>query len=187
MSSSDKKQIYQKLAKLLLGFSGLCFLTSFIFNVDSGSGAQIKQTLPHNGGYVGPIQVNKRNSVYNIEVQKDIRQYGRWSFVGGDVLDAEKQFLFGFGQELWKESGYDSDGPWYEENTSFDLKVTFPQSGVYYLRFKEESNSSERGNIMVSVSPKVGSSLAHFMLGVVSLIGMLVLLVLGAEEIKFGS
>lgn len=187
MSSSDKRQIYQKLAKVLLGFSGLCFLTSFIFNVDSGSSAQIKQTLPFNGGDVGPIQVGKRNSVYNIEVQKDISQYGRWSFVGGDVLDNNKQFLFGFGEELWKESGYDSDGPWYEEKTAYDLKVTFPQPGDYYLRFKAESSSSDRGNIKVSVSPKIGSSLAHFVLGIMSLIGVLVLLVMGSEEIKFGS
>lgn len=182
MSAADKQALFQKLAGLCLAFSGLCFLTSFIFNLGIGAGEEIRQSLPSEGGDVGPISISKKYAVYNIEVRKNIRRDGEWSFVSGDVLDSNKEYLFGFGSELWKESGYDSDGAWYEEKTDYDLKVTFPKPGNYFLRFKTESNSRDHGGVLITLSPKIGSSLAHFILGVISLIMVVILTVVSSQQ-----
>ena len=65
-----------------------------------------------------------------------IKNNNDWSAVTGNVLDQDKNYLFGFGQEFWKESGYDSDGRWTESKTKYDMKVTLPK-GIYYLEFEQ--------------------------------------------------
>ena len=168
---SEKFVEWTKVSYALLAFSGLCFLTSFFLNMDVGS--SVKQTIPLSGGDVGPIEVKEEYSVYRIAVTQTLNAYGIWSFVGGEVLDERKEYLFGFGKELWKDRGVDYEGyAWSEQETTFDLKVTFPQKGVYFLRMTVETNQpSAAGSVIVKVTPKQGSSLAHFILGILSLIG----------------
>ena len=101
----------------------------------------------------------------------------------GMFLDQDKNYLFGFGKELWKESGFDSDGSWTEQDTDLNIKITFNKSGTYYLRFNADSNntgtsttssfnsqSNSSSDLQVTVSPKRGSSLIHFILACISLI-----------------
>ncbi len=168
VSDPEKKQAYNRIVNILLGFAALCFLTSLFMNLNRGS--TIEENVLSSGGEVGPIQVEKDTSIYKIQVKQNLNSYGTWSFIGGEVLDENKNYLFGFGKELWKEAGYDVDGAWSEERTHYDLKVTFPQKGAYYLRFQTESNDSSQGSIRVTVSPKRGSSLAHLLLGIISII-----------------
>lgn len=168
---SGKFVEWTKASYALLAFAGLCFLTSFFLNMDVGS--SVEQTIPLSGGDVGPIEVKEDYSVYRIAVAQTLNAYGMWSFVGGEVLDEQKEYLFGFGKELWKDRGVDYEGyAWSEQDTTFDLKVTFPKKGAYFLRFSIETNQpSGAGSVMVKVTPKQGSSLAHFILGILSLIG----------------
>jgi hypothetical protein len=164
-----KRQSYRRLALVFLVYSVLCFITYLVF--DSSSGTVIKSILPPSGGEVGPIETKKDNSVFLIKVKQYIPTSGAWSFVGGDVLDAKKEYLFGFGKELWKERGYDSDGYWTEEDTSYNLKITLRRRGKYYLKFNVETGRASIGTgIRVEVHPKKGSALAFFILGIVSLL-----------------
>lgn len=164
-----KQQSYKRVALVFLVYSVLCFITYLIF--DSNSGTVIKEMLPPSGGEVGPIEAKKDNSVFLIKVKRHIPTSGAWSFVGGDVLDANKEYLFGFGKEFWKERGYDSDGYWTEEDTNYDLKITLRRRGKYYLKFNVETSRASIGTgIRVEVHPKQGSALAFFILGIVSLL-----------------
>ena len=164
----EKRSLYNKISGILLVFAFICLITSLFMNINSGS--TIKKSVPPTGGELGPIRVKKDYSVYKIKVTQDLGSYGTWSFVNGDVLDENKNYLFSFGKELWKETGRDSDGTWSAKKTSFSLKVTLPKKGTYYLKFNTESNTSENDWVQVAVSPKQGSSLAHFILGVLGLI-----------------
>jgi len=168
IDDEDKKIKYNKMVSVLIGFAAVCFITSLIMNRDIGT--SYKASFSSFGGELGPINVKKNYSVYEISIKQSLHYNGAWSFVGGDVLDENKNYLFGFGKELWKASGYDSDGPWSEEETKYDIKTTFPKKGIYYLRFKAESNQESTSDIHVKVSPKQGSSLAHFVLAILCLI-----------------
>ena len=114
---------YLRFGKVLLGYAALCFVTAIIMNW--GVGKTYRETLKSNGSMVGPIEVQKKNTVFLIEVRQPV-QYQRFSFVQGSVLNAQKQYLFGFGEELWAESGRDSEGAWSESKQEYDHKVTLP-------------------------------------------------------------
>jgi hypothetical protein len=131
----------------------------------------VKGNLLTTGGEIGPIKVEKDNTVYSVKVNQKLSNSGDWSFVSGDVLGANKEYLFGFGKEFWKESGYDDEGPWHEVVDNFDIKVTFYKAGIYYLNFNTEMSSETAGSeVNVTAEPRKGSSLAHFTLGIFSII-----------------
>jgi hypothetical protein len=163
--SSTKNQI----GLIFLIYAAICFMTSLYFN--SSSGEMVKGNLLHTGGEIGPIKVEKNNTVYSVKVNQKLSNSGDWSFVSGDVLGENKEYLFGFGKEFWKESGYDDDGPWREVVDNFEIKVTFYKAGIYYLNFKTEMSSGIAGSeVNVTVESMNGSSLAHFTLGFISII-----------------
>ena len=175
--NTDKKTQSNNITKIigiLIGFSILCFITSCFMNTNTDSA--IKKSIPTTGGEIGPIEVSKDYSVYNVYVKKYISR-NSWSFVGGDVLDQDKNYLFGFGKELWRESGFDSDGPWTQQDSDLNIKITFNKAGTYYLRFNAESSdtansttssfdspSDSFSDLQVTVSPKRGSFFNTFYL-----------------------
>lgn len=163
-----KRAEYNKIGVIFLGYAALCFITSFWFNSNVGKVALLDST-PASGGIVGPLHVKEKNTVYLISISQGVDD-GSWSFVSGDVLDENKNYLFGFGGEFWEEHGRDSDGPWHEKKENYDLKVTFPEKGKFYLKFESQMKSPHAGNnITIKVEEKRGSSLAHFVLGVFSI------------------
>ena len=173
-NTDEHKIKFIKLAKIFLIFAIICFVTSIFF--DSNVGNPIKTTLPNTGGTIGPIEVKKDKAVYSIKVSQSMNT-NQWSNVEGNVLDNNKQYLFGFGKELWDEDGteYDpEDGTnsyWHESDTNYDAKLTFPKRGIYYLQFETEmSNPVDIGNINVEIMQKQASSLAFFWLAILSII-----------------
>ena len=140
-----KRAIYNKICGIILAFAVISYFTSEY--LDSASGPVIKASIPVSGGEIGPIEVDEDYTVYQIEARQNLRKFGVWSYVSGEVLDSNKNFLFGFGEELWKEQGVDSDGYWHEQNNSFHLKVTLPMKGVYYFRFKTETDRIYEKNL----------------------------------------
>ncbi len=112
----------------------------------------------------GPIAVSEKGAVYRISVNAKLANQS-WSFIEGEVLNNDKEYLFSFGKELSYYSGSD----WSEVDDDYSIKVTFPQIGKYYLRFKTESSHNPQ-NITVKVSSRVGSSLPHFWFGIITLI-----------------
>ena len=155
-------------AIVMMFFALICFVSSCVMGTSVGKKIQVN--LDQSGGLVGPIKVEKNMSVYSVWVKQDMN-YGNWSFVQGEVLDANKEYLFSFGGEFWAETGYDSDGSWSEKDTSFDISLTFPKKGTYYLKFiTESSNSAAVRNVQVAVKRKMGSSLGFTVMGILSLI-----------------
>ena len=156
-----------QIALVLIVFGVVCLITAGFFSISRGT--SIQKDLPLEGGMVGPIEVKKDNTVYLIKVFQFVRNDNAWSAVTGNVLDQDKNYLFGFGQEFWKESGYDSDGRWTESKTKYDVKVTLPK-GTYYLEFETDPSPGVDSGISVSVSGKMGSSLPFLISGILALI-----------------
>ena len=116
---------------------------------------------------LGPIFVGKHREVFAIR-QSALLPANTWAFLEGEVLDAEKEYLFSFGKEIWHETGRDSDGAWQEADLDYTMKVTFPQPGVYYLKLKT-NGSHDVTSIGVTISKRRGSSLPHLVFGIVTL------------------
>ena len=129
------KKIQTQFAIAFIGFAVLCLFTSLFFNFNRGK--SIKEQLPAQGGIVGPIEVKKDKTVYLIKVKQNITGNNQWSSVTGELLDAQKNYLFGFGKGFWNESGYDTEGYWSERVTKYDMKITIPTKGTYFLSFEK--------------------------------------------------
>lgn len=117
---------------------------------------------------VGPITVIKRGEVYSVNIASGLPA-NTWAFVEGEVLDAEKEYLFSFGKELWHETGYDDEGGWDEADGSYTMKITFPEPGQYYLHLKIESNYGQTP-LKVTISQSRGSSIPHMVFGIFTLL-----------------
>jgi hypothetical protein len=122
---------------------------------------------------LGPIFVAKNREVFAIRLTAPLPA-NTWAFLEGEVLDAEKEYLFSFGKEIWHETGRDSDGAWQESDLDYTMKVTFPQPGVYYLKLKA-NGSHDVTAIAVTISKRRGSSLPHLIFGISTLLIGLVL------------
>ena len=111
---------------------------------------------------VGPIVVEQPGEVFEINVRANLPD-NHWSFIEVELLDGNEEYLYSFGQELWRESGRDSDGNWSESRRDFETKLTFPVTGFYYLNFIVESKSSkDPKSINVNVIKRKGSDIPHF-------------------------
>lgn len=158
-----------KIGWALLGFAVLFFITSLVLN--SNVGEPITKILSPADNIVGPIEVRENNEVYQIKISQPIRAYGTWSVVEGSVLDENKNYLFGFSDELGSYAGRDSEGSWAEVKNDYEMKMTMPQKGTYYLSFSFETNNPRAVDpIRVTVARKKGSSLALFWAGMIAFV-----------------
>ena len=154
-------------ALILMVYGVLCWMMDFYY---AGGYEPEQARMPLEGGMFGPFTVDDPASTYQIVVQQHSIALKVWNAVDIDVLDAEKNYLFSFGEEFWHESGYD-DGHWDETKSGMDMKVHFEKPGVYFLAVSAESNAAPMyGNgYNISVKRSRGSSLAFKWLGIISL------------------
>ena len=169
MNIVNEKLNTSNATKALFIYGLLCLIIAFVLSFNTGQ--EIKQTVSMQGGdFIGPLKVAKANTVYLIDVIQSVSS-NSWTFLNIDVLDEQKQYLFSFGDELWHESGYDSEGGWSESNNSFNLKMTLPKKGIYYFNLKgEKGGGNTNSHATVTINQKVGSSLALSILGIISLL-----------------
>ena len=165
---TDKKKILSQSAKILLVFGILCIITSFIMTGSEGKSQKYK--LDPEGGIIGPITTSKKNTVYEIYVEQNLAQDSQWSFVSGELLDENKNYLFGFGEEFWKESGYDSEGYWSDKVTNYDMDITIPEKGSYYLKFNSEIAQGVNVPILINLKKKRGTGSAFVLMGIITLV-----------------
>ena len=163
-----------KVGTVFIIFALLGLLTAWVYSFEAKNISDIL-FYPDDVGTteIGPINVKKYNEVYNVAIKAEIRAQ-TWSFIEGQVLNSDREYLFAFGKELWHEQGRDSDGTWREAENDYSINVTLPQPGAYYLRFNIESNRPPN-RVAVTVIKKRGSSLPHLWFGIVALIIGLVL------------
>lgn len=167
----SKLKTLTQIAVTLIAFGCICLISALVVNFSRGK--SISKSLPLQGGIVGPIQVKKDRTVYLVEVSQHV-SYGQWSSVTGNVLDQDKNYLFGFGEEFWAESGRDSEGPWAESKNNYKMKMTL-QKGTYYFKFESERSRYVSGNITILVHQKRGSPLPFLIAGILALISGVVL------------
>lgn len=160
-----------------LSLSGLILLTlGFIYWLTSlwmaiGSSRLLYQELPLTGGIVGPFEIKKPAATCVLEIYKDFRSSmeNAWNWIGIELLDAKKKYLFSFGDELWNERGIDGEGySWHESKKRFKMKFVISEPGSYYLRMRTESSGSNSQDfILLDLRQAKGSSMLFFWVGLV--------------------
>lgn len=156
------------LALLFLAFSILCLATTLFF---SSSLNEWKGPIAHDG-LVGPIEVTKDRAVHEVTISAGNLRNNSWAFVEAQLLDANKEYLFSFGDELSLYSGRDSDGPWVESKYNYSTKLTIPQAGNYHLKFllEQSPGTSGSGSFSATVRQLRGSTLPFFVAGIAALL-----------------
>lgn len=166
----------QRLVLPLLGFGVVCLVTSFALGFVA-SKVVLTDQVPAIGGIVGPFAIAKNGTVLTVDVSQSL-PLRAWSFVSVALLDARKQWLIGFGDEFWHESGND-DGYWEEADTHYEATLTIPEDGRYYLQVKPENNmppNAATGNVItVRATTRRFSTVPHFAVGMVAVILGLIL------------
>ncbi len=174
------------LSSLFICAALLCFFTAWIFtfetsklydgkintaNYSLSENYQSENADDEDDGreiaLIGPIEITKAKQVVGIEISTSLPN-NSWAFVEGEVLDENKQYLFSFGDEFWHESGYD-DGNWEESYDEYEMKITFPEAGKYFLSIKAQGNANI-DELQLRISQRLGSGIPHFILGLVLII-----------------
>jgi|UPI00037AC892 hypothetical protein len=159
------------IATVFMIFGVLSLFTSWLYSFEVGKPIQQKifPNQTKSSTEIGPVIVGRSHETYNIRVHTIGMAAQSWSFIEGQVLNANKQYLFAFGEDLWHETGRDADGYWDESLSDYDMDITFPKPGYYYLRFNTESNNPPSA-VDIRISKQRGSSLPHFWFGLLSLL-----------------
>lgn len=177
MPSNPKMPKKRIVSRLLLAFAALSLVTSFFLSF-SGEEQILAETVPSTGGTIGPFEIEEAGTVLTARVRQTL-PVNTWSSVSLGLLNAQKQYLIGFGDGLWHEQGYDEGYYWNEAVSAFEGTVTIAEPGQYYLEATPESNLSaiqQRNNpIRVTASTQGFSSIPHFGAGIVALIAGLLL------------
>jgi hypothetical protein len=166
---SNRRSQWRRLSGVCLAAAAVFLVTAFIMNINAG--VNLEQKVPAEGGLVGPIRIGEPFTVLEVDVQH-FTPNNKWSFVTGELLDADKNYLTGFGDEMYHETGYDSEGRWVATDYKFSSKLTVRQPGDYFLKFNVESNAPV-GNLRpvnVTVEEKLASALPHLVGGVLLII-----------------
>ncbi len=167
------------LALLYLVFAGLFLLTALFFS--QGRVEKEFHLDTPEGGLV-PIEVKNDETVYEVTIASDLIPVNSWAFIEGQVLDADKEYLFSFGDELSYYTGRDSEGRWTERKNSYSAKLTIPKAGNYFLSFVTETSRGGDTGAIVVVRKLRGSSLPFMLAGAVAFIIAVVL-----NEIRNGT
>jgi hypothetical protein len=112
---------------------------------------------------VGPFAVERPGTVLQISLSANPPK-NSWVFIEGEILDAGENYLMSFGNELWYETGTDSDGYWAEAYSSYQIKLTMPEAGQFYLNLKTQSEKKPQA-IGVSIRRVRGSTIPHLIFG----------------------
>lgn len=171
---ADRKDAWRALSLVGLGASALFLITALVLS--AGAGEPLQQELPPAGGTVGPFEIEEPGTVVSVAVRQSV-PIGAWSFVTGELLDANQEYLTGFGDEMWHETGQDSEGRWEDSETAYDVKLTLSEAAEYYFRFNVETNvqTSELSPIRVEIERRLASAVPHFAGGILLLIGSVIM------------
>jgi len=175
----DEKIDLAKLDAVFIVFGLLSLLTAYFFSRDTDKlydqtiyiGAEQSSLLPYkddSSALVGPLQIQKNKTVLDIKLIANLQGGNSWVFLESEVLDHNKEYLFSFGKELWRETGRDYEGRWQESDNKYEMKVTFPKSGSYYLKFNAEG-SGNTNSFKVKITKQRGSHLPYFWFGILCL------------------
>ena len=174
--------------KILMGLAiataALCFITALIVG---GKGKRIyRGSIPAEGGTSGSFKIEEPHTVCRLEVYCNLSTHGvnKWNWVGIELLNADKEALFGLGDEFWAEHGYWRDDygrrrTWRERKRKYQARFVIRRPGTYYLSANTEMSSpAAREPIKVALYTGTASRAPLIVGGLVFLVMSVILLLI---------
>ena len=154
---------YNNLLLIMSIFAAIFFITAMFVDVPTLKTTTYDLTYTKK---IGPIVVKDKPKIY--EIKTNMFSDNTSVYVSGEVINEDDDTLFEFGNDLWHESGYDSEGYWSESDNGMNAKITLSEPGTYYIKLNKEDNSFP--DISTTFYRKSGSGIPHFMIGLYLLI-----------------
>lgn len=175
---SQWASLWRSLMRIFFAAGVLCLFSGFVL---SCKGHQItRKKINPSGGMIGPFTIDSPKTPCRLKVSQALSYSGpnKWSWVQFELLDSEKEALFGVGDEVWAEHGYDSDGPWRERKSAYQANFIVRDPGTYYLQATTERSSAQiESPIMVTLRtgtvssvPLTWGGILFLVLGIVSMV-----------------
>lgn len=126
----------------------------------------------------GPFEVDKYRAVYGLDLKISGLPQNSWTYLEGELLDEEQNYLFSFGRELWHETGVSEGEYWSESRTAHDLKFTIARPGRYYLNLKldaGEIGGAVPDSVSLKLTRRLGSAMPHALFGLLCLVPGLII------------
>lgn len=142
--------------KMVLAFGGLCLVTAVGMSLRPAT-VHITDEVRAEGGTLGPLEIPHDGMQLGVRINQQIQSggstYQRWSFITVELLDENKNYLAGFGGDVWREAGYDEGEHWVASDPEYQATVHIPSAGTYFAQFQTESNvdPSELSSVKVEM------------------------------------
>jgi len=128
------------------------FIASLLLCLASFIAAEFLKEATSFSPYQSSTKFANKDKAYQFEVFEDgemIRfefrgqvPLNRWKSFEIEVYTVEGDYLFSYQDELWSESGRDTDGPWTERKTYAHFDMRFPKKGSYQVFLTDSSKSN---------------------------------------------
>ena len=135
------------------------FVLSLMMFSLSFCGSKYMESTSKDVKYAGSSDYANKDAPYKFTVDSDGQMIrlefsgtapmNKWYAFDMEVYSANERYLFSYQDDLWSESGHDSDGAWTERKRHAYLDVRFPQQGEYLIYLTDSSNSRS-GNMNYS-------------------------------------
>jgi len=140
----------------IAGIAGIVILIFGLLNSTRSGNPVFQQTvslnqISQNGLLLGPVQMDKVNTVYRTIMKASGIQDNQFTWVGAELINAQNQAVNALVGDFWRESGRDSEGPWSESKlkTKDHFRLTTP--GEYYFRLFLDPGSDKSGRLSFEV------------------------------------
>ncbi len=165
----DRRVDFYYLAFFLLCIGSLLATIPLGTSFSSKQKYEIKDEL-----LIGPLEVSSFGSTFRFEAIRKVYRHGDWVSVQADVLDENKAYLFSIADELWHETGRDSDGPWSETHDELDTKFSLAK-GKYYIAVEAEYSNGVKPNVLIRLKKIWGTTSLLYLTSIISGCMLLVL------------
>jgi len=151
------------IVKLLLISASTCFMCMLLQNfLAKPTEHRSFKSSRHLANADKPYQFNVPvdGQMMRLEI-KGTMPMNNWKSIELEVYKENGDYLFTYQDELWSESGRDSDGAWSEYNNHVFLEQRFPKAGSYNIYLTDSSVTNRRTaaiNYTVRAIPIYGDS-----------------------------
>ncbi|KAF7781488.1 hypothetical protein PRUB_b0724 [Pseudoalteromonas rubra] len=106
--------------------------------------------------YAKSTEFSNKDIAYHFEVPQDgqmmrfelkgTMKMNSWKAMDMEVYQADGTYLFSYQDDLWSESGRDSEGNWTERKTKASFAIRFAKKGKYQLYLTDQSSNNQKLN-----------------------------------------
>ncbi|MCG7537088.1 hypothetical protein [Pseudoalteromonas sp. OOF1S-7] len=121
----------------------LCFCSRTLLEEPVAKVPFAKSTEYANQDKAYQFEVPEDGQMMRFEL-KGVMKMNSWKAMDIEVYQADGTYLFSYQDELWSESGRDSEGHWTERKTDASFEIRLAKKGIHHLYLTDASSYSQK-------------------------------------------